>query len=101
MAWLLRCGEVLASVDVAGDRASAGASGAVTLARSHVVHSFGSQRAFDVAYLDDRLVVLAIRHLAARRLGVRPRRAELVLRAESGAFERWSLRPGDQLELKQ
>ncbi len=101
MAWLLRRGEVLASVDVVGDPTSAHAPGGVSLTRSRVVHSFGSRGALDVAYLDSHLVVSAVHHLAPRRFGIRSRRAGFVLRAEPGAFERWSLRPGDQLELKQ
>ncbi|MHB1598301.1 MAG: DUF192 domain-containing protein [Acidimicrobiales bacterium] len=101
MAWLLRRGEVLASVDVSGRSQRARGVDGVTVTRSHVVHTFGARCALDVAYLSDDLVVLSTRHLARGRVGAPALSARLVLRAASGSFERWSLRPGDELELKE
>ncbi len=65
------------------------------------VHSFGMRFAMDVAFLDRDLNVIAVRRL--RRYSIaRPRwRARNVLEAEAGAFERWALRPGDQLEIQE
>ena len=48
-----------------------------------------------------RTSVLATVCMSRHRLG-RPRlRARAVIEAEAGAFERWRLRPGDQLEVKE
>jgi uncharacterized membrane protein (UPF0127 family) len=57
--------------------------------------------ALDVAFLDKDLVVLDAVSLGRYRM-TRPRlRARSVLEAEAGAFERWGLKVGDRLELKE
>ncbi|MDA8291104.1 MAG: DUF192 domain-containing protein [Actinomycetota bacterium] len=103
MAWLLRRGEVLASVDVARSRrdalrsVSSGAGRGVALVRgARPVPALGSRGRVDLAYLDPELVVLS-----RPRAGLPPRRAAHVLVAARGSFERWGLRPGDALELKE
>lgn len=109
MAWLLRRGEVLASVDVvASGRAavrsvSSGAPGcaAAIVRGARSVHAFGAGRGVDVAYLDDALVVVARRRLSRFSLDLPRRRARSVLVAEAGSFDRWGLRAGDALELKE
>jgi uncharacterized membrane protein (UPF0127 family) len=105
--WLLRGGEVLAAAEVAdsyvarmrGLLGRSGYDGALFLPRTRAVHTVGMRFALDVAFLDaDMLVVDALR-IPPWRL-TRPRwRCRWVLEAEAGAFERWRLRPGDQLEL--
>jgi uncharacterized membrane protein (UPF0127 family) len=108
MAWLLRDGEVLASVEVAeslGARARGllGRStleGAMLLRPARSVHSIGMRFAIDIAFCDDGLVVLDTRTLARNRMTLPRWRARCVVEARAGAFERWRLRPGDQLELK-
>lgn len=65
------------------------------------VHSFGMRFEMDVAWLDADLVVLDTRTLRRFSIAVPRRRARSVLEAEKGAFERWGLRRGDQLEIKQ
>jgi uncharacterized membrane protein (UPF0127 family) len=108
MAWLLRDGEVLASVEIAeslGARARGllGRStleGAMVLRPARSVHSIGMRFAIDVAFCDDALIVLDTQTLKRNRM-TRPRwRAFCVVEARAGAFERWRLRPGDQLELR-
>ncbi|MGO9559658.1 MAG: DUF192 domain-containing protein [Acidimicrobiales bacterium] len=109
MAWLLRDGQVLASLQVASgfwarSRGLVGrqeCEGAMLLRHTKGVHSFGMRFAMDVAFLDRDLNVIAVRRL--RRYSIaRPRwRARNVLEAEAGAFERWALRPGDQLEIQE
>lgn len=106
--WLLRDGEVLAAAEVAGTfgRRSkgllgrSGYDGALILPRTRAVHSAGMRFAVDVAFLSADLRVLDAVVLAPWRC-TRPRlRSWAVLEAEAGAFERWKLRPGDQLEFR-
>ncbi|HZU78509.1 MAG TPA: DUF192 domain-containing protein [Acidimicrobiales bacterium] len=106
--WLLRDGEVLAAAEVANsyrDRIRGllgrrGYDGALILPRTRAVHSAGMHFAIDVAFLDRGLRVVDAVVLPPWRC-TRPRlRCWGVLEAEAGAFERWNLRPGDQLELR-
>jgi uncharacterized protein len=106
--WLLRDSEVLAAVDVAGIlaervrglRGRHGYDGGLLLPKSKSAHSLGMRFPIDVAFLDADLVVLDVCVLPPWRI-TRPRwRARQVLEAEAGAFERWTLRPGDHLELR-
>lgn len=108
MPWLLRDGEVLAALEVAtsfGDRfvgllGRDGIDGAMLLKPARSVHSLGMRFAIDVAFCDRDLRVLDTLTLPRQRL-TRPRlRARSVIEAEAGAFERWRLRPGDQLEIQ-
>ncbi|WP_407560818.1 DUF192 domain-containing protein [Streptomyces sp. 184] len=74
-----------------------GLAGALLLTPAQGVHTLGMRFAIDVAYLDRRLTVLAVRTMPPGRLG-RPRlRARHVLEAEAGAFARWGVRPGVRL----
>ncbi len=105
MGWLLRRGEVLASLDV-NDRAARagngqGEVGALLRRDTRLVTGVGAKPAFDVAWLDAKLVVLHLGHVG--RFGVRlgPRECQAVLSAERGAFERWKLVVGDQLEVRE
>jgi hypothetical protein len=103
MGWLLRRGEVLASLDVRV--VSAGNErvevGALLRHDTRLVTGFGAKPAFDVAWLDAKLVVRHLGHVG--RFGVRlgPRDCQAVLSAERGAFERWKLAVGDQLEVRE
>jgi uncharacterized protein len=108
MPWLVRDGEVLASVEVAESRRDRrrgllgrnGMEGALLLRPCSSVHTAGMRFDLDVAFCDDDLLVLETVRMRRWRVG-RPRPgATCVLEAEAGAFERWRLRPGDELELK-
>ena len=109
MSWLLRDGAVLASLEVADDvrtrsRGLMGRDtfeGAILLKPAMQVHTVGMRFPIDVAYLDRDLKVVAIvTGMRPRRLG-RPRfGARAVVEAEAGAFERWGLRVGDELEVQ-
>ncbi|MCB5182455.1 DUF192 domain-containing protein [Streptomyces antimicrobicus] len=71
-----------------------GIEGALLLTPAGSVHTFGMRFAVDVAYLDRRCRVLAVRTMAPGRLG-RPRlRSRYVLEAAAGAMAGWGLRPG-------
>ena len=108
MAWLVRDGEVLASVEIAstfGGRLRGllgrdGVDGALLIEHARAVHTLGMRFPIDVAYLDSTMTVVDTTSMRTWRPG-RPRlRARCVLEAEAGAFERWRLRPGDRLEVK-
>ena len=109
MPWLLRDGEVLASLEVADDvrarsRGLMGRSsfdGAILLKPAMQVHTLGMRFPIDVAYLDrDLRVVDIVTAMRPRRLG-RPRfGARAVVEAEAGCFASWNLCVGDELEVQ-
>ncbi len=108
MAWLLRDGEVLASLELAPTRRARargllgrdGIDGALMLSPSRAVHTLGMRFAIDVAYCDGELRVLRVVTMPRYRLSLPVWRARSVIEAEAGSFARWNLRPGDQLEVK-
>ncbi len=108
MPWLVRDGEVLASLEIAEDRRSRrhgllgrdGFDGAMWLTPARSVHTIGMRFDLDIAYLDRELNVLDTVCMRRHRLG-RPRmRGRSVIEAEAGAFERWGLQVGHQLEVR-
>jgi uncharacterized membrane protein (UPF0127 family) len=109
VAWLLSNGQVLASLEVADTFAArsrgllgrSAPEGAMLLRHTRGVHSVGMRFAMDVAFLDAELVVLDSVLLKPFRTTVPRLRARSVLEAEAGAFERWGLEVGDQLEVKE
>jgi hypothetical protein len=108
MAWLLRDGEVLASVEVASSLAARSRGllgkksyeGALLLRHTRSVHTIGMRFAIDVAFLTNDLRVVATTTVGRQRLAMPHKGGRCVLEAEAGAFARWQLLPGDQLELK-
>jgi uncharacterized membrane protein (UPF0127 family) len=108
MGWLLRDGEVLASLEVADTRPARRRGllgrdqlgGAMLLVPARSVHTFGMRFPIDVAWLDADLTVLRTRTMARHRLGLPVLRARAVLEAEAGTFARWRLAVGDRLERK-
>jgi hypothetical protein len=106
--WLLREGEVLATLEVAesfADRVRGllgrdGIDGALLLRPARSVHTIGMRFPIDVAFCDAHLVVITTRYLERHRVCLPRVRARSVVEAEAGAFERWHLRIGDQLEIK-
>ncbi len=108
MPWLLRDGEVLASLEVADQRAARrkgllgrdSLDGALLLVPARSVHSIGMRFPIDVAWLDADLTVLRTIRLPRNRLSRPVLRAHSVLEAEAGAFARWGMQVGDQLERK-
>ena len=108
MAWLLRNGEVLASLDVAssviaksrGLLGKKSYEGAMLLRGTRSVHTIGMRFAIDVAFLGDDLRVVAVVTMRPHRIALPRRGGRSVLEAQAGAFERWALTPGDLLEIK-
>jgi hypothetical protein len=109
MPWLLRDGEVLASLDLARtwrDRAKGllgrdGIEGALMLAPARSVHTVGMRFAIDVAFCDGDGVVLRVVTLPRYRVAMPVLKARSVVEAEAGTFARWNLQPGDKLEVKE
>jgi len=107
--WLLRGGDVLASAEVAeawADRARglvgrASLEGALLLKGAHSVHSVGMRFALDVAFLRRDLTVVATSRLRPWGFALPRRGGCHVLVAQAGAFERWNLRAGDQVEIRE
>ncbi|CAN5204206.1 hypothetical protein BH20ACT3_BH20ACT3_08790 [soil metagenome] len=108
MAWLLRNGEVLASLEVASSRRDRShgllgrdhLDGALLIERARSVHSIGMRFAIDVAFCDDDLLVVRIVGLRPGRVTWPVLRARHVIEAEAGSFDHWDLRPGDALEVR-
>jgi uncharacterized membrane protein (UPF0127 family) len=108
VAWLLREGEVLASLEVVtshrgrskGLLGRDGFDGAILLRPCRSVHTVGMRFALDVAYCDAEMTVLKVARMARFRVGLPVPRARCVIEAEAGSFARWNLLPGDRLEIK-
>lgn len=107
MPWLVRDGEVLASLEVPDGVLARGRGllgrdsldGAM-LIKAKGVHTVGMRFPIDVAWVDKSMTVLTTATLVPFRIGLPRLRARWVLEARAGAFEQWRLRPGDELELK-
>ena len=109
MAWLVTEGRVLASCEsVAQRRAKSrgllgrdGIEGALVLTKCRWVHTIGMRFAVDVAYLDEKGVVVKTVHMHRHRIGAPVWRARSVVEAREGAFGRWGLRVGDVVEVRE
>ena len=107
--WLLRDGEVLAALEVADTREERmqgllgrdGIAGAILLCPTRSVHSFGMAFTIDVAFCTKDLVVLRTICLRPGRMTRPCLKGGCVIEAESGAFDRWNLRVGDRLEIRE
>ncbi|MER5754956.1 DUF192 domain-containing protein [Streptomyces sp. NPDC002088] len=74
--------------------------GAVLLSPAGSVHTFGMRIPIDVAYVDRRLRVIAVRTMRPGRLGLPRLRSRHVLEAEAGAMAGWGLRVGARVEVR-
>ena len=112
MAWLVReGGEVLASAEVARrarDRSQGllgrdreAVTGALVLRPCRQVHTLGMRFPIDVAFCDPEGLVLRTRTVAPWRVTRVVWRSGFVVEAAAGAFDRWQLRPGDTVEVKE
>ncbi|WP_428935298.1 DUF192 domain-containing protein [Streptomyces sp. ACT015] len=76
-----------------------GIDGAMLLSPAGSVHTFRMRLPIDVAYLDRRLRVVAVRTMRPGRLGMPRLRSRHVLEAEAGAMAGWGIRPGVRVEV--
>ncbi|MET7291944.1 DUF192 domain-containing protein [Streptomyces griseoloalbus] len=74
--------------------------GALLLSPANSVHTFRMRMPIDVAYLDRRLRVVAVRTMPPGRLGLPRLRARHVIEAEAGAMAGWGLRVGAWVEVE-
>ena len=108
MAWLVRDGEVLAAVEFAATARARRRGlmhrdefeGALVLRPCRNVHTAGMRFPIDVAFCDADLYVLDIVALRPHRMTLPRWRARAVIEAEAGAFDRWRVRVGDQVEVR-
>jgi uncharacterized protein len=108
VAWLVRGVDVLASADIAdsfgtqlkGLLGRDGMEGALVFMAAGSVHTLGMRFPIDVAFCDRDFVVLDAITMKRNRVSLPRRGARRIIEAEAGAFERWGLKPGDQLEIR-
>ncbi|MFJ8107184.1 DUF192 domain-containing protein [Streptomyces sp. NPDC096132] len=75
-------------------------AGAMLLSPAGSVHTFGMRMPIDVAYLDRRLTVIAVRTMPPGRLGLPRLRSRHVLEAAAGAMDGWGVRAGVRVEVR-
>ncbi len=106
--WLIRDNEVLASLEVADGHMAKGRGllgrssleGAMLIDGRRSVHSFLMGFELDVAFLDADLKVIRTLRLRRNRMTLPVWQARSILEAEAGAFGRWNLVVGDELEIR-
>jgi uncharacterized protein len=111
MGWLVRDGDVLASAEVAHrawertvgllGRQPEAITGAFVLRPCHQIHTIGMRFPIDVAFCDRSGVVLRTRTVPPWRVTRVVWRSGFVVEATAGSFERWRLRPGDTIEVRE
>lgn len=111
MAWLVREGDVLASADVARGirgrtvgllgRERDSVTGALVIRPCRQVHTLSMRFPIDVAFCDREGIVLRTCTVAPWRVTRVVWRSAFVVEAAAGAFDRWRLRPGEKLEVKE
>ena len=107
--WLVSGGTVIAAAERAVTHRERGrgllgrdhVEGAMVLEHTRWVHTFGMRFPIDVAHVRADGTVDRIVHLHPNRIGPWVRSATWVVEAEAGSFERWGLRRGDVLEVRE
>ncbi|WAZ23836.1 DUF192 domain-containing protein [Streptomyces cinnabarinus] len=74
--------------------------GVLLLSPASSIHTVGMRIPIDVAYLDWRLNVIAVRTMKPGRLGLPRLRARHVLETEAGAMVGWGLRVGVRVKVE-
>jgi uncharacterized membrane protein (UPF0127 family) len=108
MAWLLHEDRVLATLEIAeGHRQRArglvgrdGFDGALLLLPARSIHTFRMRFPLDVAWCDREMTVVRTAHVEPNRLPLPVPSAHCVIEAEAGAFERWGLVEGTELDVR-
>ncbi|HWF15664.1 MAG TPA: DUF192 domain-containing protein [Acidimicrobiales bacterium] len=107
--WLLRDGDVVCALEMCdsaaerrrGLRGRSGFDGALHLGGTRAVHTLGVGFPIDVAFLSADLTVLRVTRLKPWRVALVGPGARSVVQAEAGWLERWGVRAGDQLEVRE
>jgi uncharacterized membrane protein (UPF0127 family) len=86
---------------VKGLRGRSRCEGGLHLGGVRSVHTVGMKVEIDVAFLTDDLIVVRLARLKPWRFALRRRRVCSVLQSEAGSLERWKVRVGDQLVIRQ
>ncbi|MEJ1197954.1 MULTISPECIES: DUF192 domain-containing protein [unclassified Streptomyces] len=71
--------------------------GAILLSPANSVHTLRMRMPIDVAYLDRRFVVIAVRTMRVGRIGLPRLRSRHVLEAEAGVMAEWGVEAGVQV----
>ncbi|MEV7035223.1 DUF192 domain-containing protein [Streptomyces sp. NPDC093272] len=74
--------------------------GALLLSPAGSIHTFRMRMPIDVAYLDRRLTVIAVRTMRPSLLGLPRLRSRHVLEAEAGAMAGWGLVAGARVSVE-
>ena len=77
-----------------------GIDGAFLIKPAKSVHTIGMKFPIDVAFCGKDMTVIDTVTLRPNRMCAPRLHAHCVIEAEAGAFERWCLKPGDQLEIR-
>ena len=107
MPWLVRDGDVLATVEVAASRAARRrglvgrdhVEGAFVIRPCRQVHTFGMRVPIDAMFCDADGRVLRVVHLPPKRISRPVWSARFVVEAAAGAADRWRIDLGDRLEV--
>jgi uncharacterized protein len=105
--WLLRDGDVVCALEMADSaergalRGRPGCDGALHVEGARTVHTAGMKFPVDVAFLSTDLTVVRMARLKPWRVALGGRAAHSAVQTEAGSLERWGVRVGDQLELRE
>jgi len=107
--WLLRDGDVVCALEMTetmGERTRGllgrdGCEGALHFSGKRSLLTAGMRFPLDVALLSADMTVLAISRVAPWRVVLPRRGVRSVVGAEAGSWERWGVRVGDQLVIRE
>jgi uncharacterized protein len=106
--WLLRDGDVVCALEMTDSAADRGAlrgrpgcEGALHVEGVRTVHTAGMKFPIDVAFLSTDLTVVRTARLKPWRVATGGRAARSAVETEAGALERWGVRVGDRLEVRE
>ena len=107
--WLLRDGDVVCALEMAessaerrgGLRGREGLDVGLHFEGVRTVHTLGVAFPVDVAFLSSELTVLRVARLKPWRVSLGGPGARSAVAAQAGSFERWGVREGDQLEVRE
>jgi uncharacterized membrane protein (UPF0127 family) len=106
--WLVSQGRVVASAGRATARSDRrrGLLGVTALSEPLLldpcswVHTMGMKIAIDVAFVAADGIIIRIDTMKPWRIGPLTRRAQYVIEASPGSFERWNVHVGDTIEIR-